>query len=58
MHASFMGYHAVKCIVEDKTNRAVVFRKGEYQNIDLEEAIKCTSEYNSELYDVAKILSI
>lgn len=58
MHASMMGYLAVKAIVAGEKNRVVVYNKGEYQTLDIEEALQMKKEYNDETYDVVKILSI
>ncbi len=58
MHASMMGYRAVKAIMAGEKNKVVVYNKGEYQTFDIAEALKMKKEYDEEIYDVVKILSI
>ena len=58
MHASVMGYMAVKAIKEDDVNKVVVYRKGEHGMIDLEEALKMRKTYDPEMYNITKILAI
>ena len=40
--ATRMGYYAVKCLVEGKSNRVVCLRSGDMQDIDIDEALKMT----------------
>ncbi len=58
MHASMMGYKAVKAIMEGERNRVVSYNKGEYHTMDLSEALNMEKHYDKEIYDVVKILSI
>lgn len=58
MHASMMGYHAVKALVNGEKNRVVAFNKGRYETIDLEESFGIVKELDQEVYDVVKMLSI
>ncbi|MCL1786475.1 MAG: 6-phosphofructokinase [Defluviitaleaceae bacterium] len=58
MHASVMGYMAVKAIKDDEVNKVVVYRKGEHDLMDLEEALKMRKGYDSGMYDITKILAI
>jgi len=58
MHASMMGYKAIKAVVEGERNRVVVFNKGTYETLDLTEALNMKKQYDKEIYDVVKILSI
>lgn len=58
MHASMMGYKAVMSVMEGLKNRIIVFNGGEYQTIDIDEALKMKKHYNNELYDVVKVLAI
>ena len=58
MHASIMGYMAVKAIKEDDVNKVVVYRGGEHRMIDLEEALQMHKTYDPETYNITKILAI
>ena len=58
MHASMMGYLAVKTVVAGEKNRVVVYNKGEYQTLDIAEALQMKKNYDEEIFDVVKILSI
>lgn len=58
MHASMMGYHAVKSILAGEQNKVIAFNKGRYEVLDLDEALNMTKELDHEVYDVIKILAI
>lgn len=58
MHASIMGYKAVSALLEGKKNQIVVYNKGEYETINIEEALSMKKEYNEDLYKIIEILSI
>ena len=58
MHASMMGYHAVKAILEGRENIAVAYNRGRYEILDLLESLQMDKELDPEIYDVIKILSI
>lgn len=58
MHASMMGYHAVKSILAGEQNKVVAYNKGRYEILDLDEALNMTKELDHEIYDVIKILAI
>lgn len=58
MHASMMGYHAVKAILEGQQNRVVSFNRGRYEVLDLTEALNMEKHLDREIYDVIKILAI
>jgi len=58
MHASVMGYMAVKAIIDGNVNKAVVYKNGKHDLIDLSEALSAKREYNAEMYDITKILAI
>ena len=58
IHASRMGYIAVKSIIEGNVNKVVAYNKGEYQTIDIEEALNMEKQFDGEMYDIVKILSI
>lgn len=58
MHASMMGYHAVKALLQGRENIAIAYNKGRYEVLDLEEAMGMKKSLDPEIYDVVKILAI
>ncbi len=58
IRASEMGYIAVKSIMEGNVNKVVAYNKGEYQTIDIEEALNMQKQFNPEMYEIIKVLSI
>lgn len=58
IRASEMGYIAVKSIMEGNVNKIVAYNKGEYQTIDIEEALSMEKQFNPEMYEIIKVLSI
>ncbi|MBR5123041.1 MAG: 6-phosphofructokinase, partial [Anaerotignum sp.] len=58
MHASMMGYYAVKAILEGKQNVAIAYNNGRYEVLDLIESMGMQKTLNHEVYEVIKILSI
>ena len=58
MHASMMGYHAVKALLEGRENIVIAYNKGQYEVMDLFEALDMKKSLDKEIYDVVKILSI
>lgn len=58
MHASMMGYHAVKALLDGRENIVIAYNKGQYEVLDLFEAMEMKKTLDKEVYDVVKILSI
>lgn len=58
MHASMMGYHAVKTILEGKENQVICFNNGQYEVIGLEESLGMDKTLDKDIYNVIKILAI
>jgi len=58
MHGSVMGYMAIKAIKDDDVNKVVIFRDGRHSLLGLEDALLMRKKYNSEMYDITKILAI
>ena len=58
MHASVMGYMAVKAVAEDAINTVVVYLDGKHKLIELEKALAMKKEYSPETYEITKILAI
>ncbi len=58
MHASMMGYKAVMSVIGGEKNRIIAYNKGRYESLDIDEALAMQNNYDGELYDVIKILSV
>lgn len=58
MHASMMGYHAVKALLEGRENVVIAFNNGRYEVLDLFESMNMTKHLDKEVYDVIKVLAI
>ena len=56
--ASTMGVHAVKLLLEGKSNRIVCEKDGKITDIDIQEGLSLRKEFPKELIEVAKTLSI
>ena len=56
MRASMMGYKAVEAFMEGKKNVVIAYNKGEYQVIDLFEALEMEYKYDDTLYKVVKMI--
>ncbi|MBM7581546.1 6-phosphofructokinase 1 [Caldicoprobacter guelmensis] len=56
--ASRMGAYAVKLLLNGKTNRVVAIRGSQIVDYDIDEALSMKKEFNQELYELAKVLSI
>lgn len=57
-YASIMGAYAVDILQGGKTNRVVGYRKGEFVDYDIEEALNMVKGINEYEYEVAHLLSI
>ncbi|MEY8402595.1 ATP-dependent 6-phosphofructokinase [Oscillospiraceae bacterium 44-34] len=55
--ASRMGYAAVEALVADKGNRIVVSKDGRIMDLDMEEALTETKEFQMERYDILEALT-
>ncbi|MCR5477385.1 MAG: 6-phosphofructokinase [Lachnospiraceae bacterium] len=55
-YASMMGAHAVDVLIEGKTNRVICYRKGEFVDLDIEEALNMTKNIDEYEYEVSKLL--
>ena len=55
--ASRMGYVAVQALVNDKGNRIVVSKDGRILDLDMEEALAETKEFQMERYDILEALT-
>jgi 6-phosphofructokinase 1 len=58
MHASVMGFTAIKAILAGETNRVMIYKDGKHTTMDLEEALKIEKKYDGTMYDIIKILAI
>ena len=57
VYASIMGAYATDVLVEGKTNRVVVYRGGEFTDLDIDEALAMQKELPEYQYDIARALS-
>jgi 6-phosphofructokinase 1 len=58
MHASMMGYKAVEAFENGERCRIIVYKKGEYRSVDIDEGLAAEREYDNTLYEIIKLLSI
>ena len=56
--ASKMGYKAVKLLLEGEYGKALGIKCDKIFNIDIEESLNQKREFDKEMYEIAKILSI
>ncbi|MFO7153631.1 MAG: 6-phosphofructokinase [Caldicoprobacter oshimai] len=56
--ASRMGAYAVKLLLSGKSNRVVAIRGSQIVDYDIDEALSMKKEFDHEMYELAKILSI
>ncbi|MBP2026839.1 6-phosphofructokinase 1 [Acetoanaerobium pronyense] len=56
--ASQMGAMAVKILMEGKSSRVVGIRKNEIFDMEIHEALDMKNEFDTEMYELAQILSI
>ena len=57
-YASIMGANAVDILRAGKTNRVVGYRKGEFVDFDIEEALQMTKTVDEREYEISKLLSV
>ena len=55
-YASIMGAYAVDIMLKGMTNRVVGYKKGEFVDYDIEEALNMTKSIDEYQYEVSKIL--
>lgn len=53
VYASIMGAYAADILCEGKSNRVVAYRKGEFVDFDIEEALQMQKEIPEYIYDVS-----
>lgn len=58
MLGSSIGYKAVNEVLKDKSSSAIGFSKGEVKVFDLEEALKIKKEFNDNINNIVKTISI
>lgn len=54
MHASMMGARAVEQLLKGNINKIMIYKNGNYDDIDLEEGLKATRTYDNSLYETIK----
>ncbi|MCQ2494386.1 MAG: 6-phosphofructokinase [Lachnospiraceae bacterium] len=57
-YASIMGAKAVDILIEGKTNRVVGHQRGEFVDIDIEEALNMDKSIDDYEFEVSKLLSV
>lgn len=57
VYASTMGAKAVDLLVQGKSNRVVAYKRGEFVDFDIQEALAMKKELDPYLYEMAKKLS-
>ena len=55
--ASRMGYEAVQCLAQGHGNRIIATRDGRIVDLDMEEALAMTKEFQMDRYDVLEALT-
>ena len=56
VYASIMGARAAELLVEGKSNRLVAYRKGEFVDFDIQEALNMKKDISEEQFHIAKML--
>ena len=57
-YASIMGAYAAEILCEGKNNRVVAYKKGEFVDYDIDEALAMQKEISEYEYNVSKMLSM
>ena len=55
-YASIMGAKAVELLLEGKSNRLVAYKKGEFVDYDIQEALRMKKDISEEQYRIAQLL--
>lgn len=58
MHASMMGYYAVKKLLDGHNDEVIVYKNGSYESIDIQEGLKMKKPYDDTTYQLTKIFAI
>lgn len=56
-YASIMGAYAVDLLIEDKSNRVVGYKNGEFVDYDIEEALAMNKSIPEYSYEISRLLS-
>ena len=56
VYASIMGARAAELLVEGKSNHLVAYRKGEFVDFDIQEALNMKKDISEEQFNIAKML--
>lgn len=56
VYGSIMGARAAELLVEGKSNRLVAYRKGEFVDFDIQEALNMKKDISEEQFNIAKML--
>jgi 6-phosphofructokinase 1 len=58
MRASIMGSNAVNLYLKGERNRVMIFEKGEYTHMAINDALTATKPYDNSIYEIMKVLAI
>lgn len=58
MHATVMGNMAVEAIKDGESNKVVVYKNGNHELMDINDAIDAKREYDPKMYELIKIMAI
>ncbi|WP_349943987.1 6-phosphofructokinase [Lacrimispora sp. BS-2] len=56
VYASIMGARAVELLCEGKSNRVIGYKQGEFQDLDIQEALSMTKDIPEDQYQISKML--
>jgi 6-phosphofructokinase 1 len=56
VYASIMGARAVELLCEGKSNRVIGYKHGEFQDLDIQEALSMTKDIPEDQYQISKML--
>ncbi len=57
VYASIMGAYAVDALCEGKSSRVVAYKKGEYIDLDIDEALAMSKDISDYEYNISKVLA-
>ena len=57
VYASIMGAYAVDALCEGKSSRVVAYKKGEYIDLDIDEALAMRKDISEYEYNISKVLA-
>ena len=58
VYGSIMGSKAVELLLEGKTNRVICYNHGQYEDFDINEALKMQKKIPEDQYEISKMLAL